>query len=194
MLKSVILFALIAALACGSSPTRSAVAVETKFDRFSSVTTIVMNLQEVIDNRDLTLRMSLEYKTGGDAAGNGVKMSFEGESAARLDFPDSELYFLADGASVISEMFVCTPLGRKIDIAACTTFISPLRLDRIAESKRVEMKFGNHELEINPQLLPVLREFMGRVKEFNKDGLPDGIAIPLPIAPPPPPTAPPPPS
>jgi len=195
MVKSTILFAIIAAAACSSSPNRNAgqadaaaPAVETKFDRFSGVTTIVMNPQEVIDNRDLTLRMSLKYQKGGDASGSTVDMDFEGGSAAQLDFPDQRLYFLADGASVTSDMFFCAPLRglrTKIAIASCTAIMSPLRMDRIAESKRVEMKFGNYELEIKPQLLAALREFMSQVKVYNKDGLPDGL-----VPPPPPPSRP----
>jgi hypothetical protein len=196
MVRSTILFALIAAAACSSSHNRNAgqadaspATVESKFDRFSGVTTIVMKPQEVIDNRDLTLRMSLEYKTGGRASGGVVDMNFEGESIARLDFPDSRLYFLADGASVTGDMSLCLlpglGLSAKYKIDACRAFIFPLRLDQIAESKRVEMKFGSYELEVKAQLLAVLREFMSRVKAYNKGGLADGLVPPVPPPSPP---------
>ena len=197
MMRPTILFALIAASACSSSPNRNSgqsdaapAAVETKFDRFSGVTTIVMNPQEVIDNRDLTLRMSLEYKTGGDASGSNVDINFKGQSAISLDFTDYRLYFLADGASVASDMFFCAPLPGsrgKLEIAACTALMSPLRLGRIAESKRVEMKFGSYELEVKPQLLAVLREFMSKVKAYKKGGLSDEFDPQSMMAPPPPP-------
>jgi len=195
MKRSTILFILIAAAACSSSPNRNASqakasspAIESKFDRFSSITTIVMNPQEVINNRELTLRMSLEYKTGGHASGSVVDMTFDGESATQIDFPDSRLYFLADGASITGEMSLCLPsnlgLSAPYKTDACRAYISPLRLDRIAESQRVEMKFGSYELEFNAQLIAVLREFMSRVKTYNKDGLADELVPPPPPPPP----------
>jgi hypothetical protein len=184
MMILMVLLALVAASACSTSPNKNAAhtdspsptlpIVETKSDRLSGVTTIVMNPQDVIDNRDLTLWMSSKYRTGGEASGKTVYMNFEGESAVQLDFSDRRLYFLADGMSVSSDLFLCGAvrgLRTKLEISNCKADMSPLRLNQIAESKRVEMNFGTYELEIKPPLLAALRQFMNQVKAYTKDGL-----------------------
>jgi hypothetical protein len=167
-------------------------AVEVEKDRFSGDVTIRLNPQKVLDTPahiiSLTIETKFFRKSGSmpDAVSrtlgrsqDNARLAFESQSKGLADFADRQLNFIADGKRINCGYSDKVPLPRiEKDPSLLPGFsfremyVSSLPIEDliyISNCKSVEMKLGSYEMNLTPELLGKLREF---VVEHRKQSLP----------------------
>jgi hypothetical protein len=147
--------------------------VDVETDRFSGNVTVTMKPQTLIDTPELRLTMELKYRLKKldespilveEIASVTLKSSVRGS----VDYGDRELHFLGDGARLAAHETSSNsahPLlseqddkGRRPDFTFFST-IDLSQVERLTDGKKVEVRLGAIETDLNPATLVAIRDF-----------------------------------
>lgn len=165
--------------------------VESKTDRFSNVTIIRLKPQVLLEKPGHLITMSLDAKFGGkvatDQAGQAAEIlaekafvRFESQASINTDFGDKQLHFVIDG----KPMNVGESAGTLVKLTGKDPDLKPgfkyrelftntldlNRLKAIANGKRVEMRLGNYQFELSPEVLSNIRAFTTECTRYAASG------------------------
>lgn len=158
--------------------------IEVKTDRFSGVTTAILNPQVVLDKPDHRLTISFETKLG-EKKFSGLERDMVSAQASLIsllkspiDFGDQQLHLLIDGKPL--DLGECVggaaestseDMRRQQGYRISKSFLSIFNrnaMEQLSKANRIEMRFGTIEQTLSNSTVTNLREYAKQVLALHK--------------------------
>jgi hypothetical protein len=158
--------------------------IEVKTDRFSGVTTAILNPQVILDKPDHHLTISIETKLGEKKFSDWEKDMVSARAnlvsllKSPIDFGDQQLHLLIDGKPLDlgecvggSAESTSEEMRRQQGYRIRKSFLSIFNrsaVEQLSKANRIEMRFGTIEQSLSPSTVTNLREYANQVLALHK--------------------------